>query len=215
MVTRVGAVRRAIRIASDDEARVRRDLRDARLAAGLSRESVGRTIGLPRSMIERIEAGTRRTTLSEYAAFGAAVGDDVRLRAYPAGDPIRDVGQQRLLGRFRLRLHPSLAWGTEVPLPIDDDLRAWDAVISGRGWRCHVEAETVLDDLQGLERRLERKRRDGGADHVILLVADTRRNRRALVSAPAAFGGFSRDARRVLGALGRGIDPGCDAIILV
>jgi hypothetical protein len=73
----------------------------------------------------------------------------------------------------------------------------------------------VLDDLQALERRLERKRRDGGADHVILLVADTRRNRRALASAPAAFGGFSHDARAVLRALRRGEDPGRDAIVMV
>jgi hypothetical protein len=154
-------------------------------------------------------------TVRDYAVLGAAVGLDIRLRAYPAGDPIRDVASQRLLSRFHAVLHPSLGWRTEVPLAITGDLRAWDAVIKGAGWRCHLEAETVLDDLQALERRLERKRRDGGADHVILLVADTKRNRRALAAAPAAFGGFSRDARAILGALRRGDDPGCDAIILV
>ena len=39
-------------------------------------------------MIERIESGTRSTSLREYAAIGAAVATDVRMRAYSAGDPI-------------------------------------------------------------------------------------------------------------------------------
>lgn len=147
--------------------------------------------------------------------MGAAVGLDVRLRAYVAGDPIRDAGQQRLLGRLRRRAHPGLGWGTEVPLPIDGDRRAWDALIRGAGWLAAVEAETVLDDLQAVERRVALKQRDGGVDHVILLVADTRRNRRALAAAPHAFAGFSRDARTVLRALGAGRDPGCSAVLFL
>jgi transcriptional regulator with XRE-family HTH domain len=214
MVTRVGPIRRAARVAVDDDARVRKDLRDARVAAGLSREAVARVIGLPRSAVERLESGARRTTLGEYAAFGAAVGLDVRLRAYPAGDPIRDAGQQRLLERFRNRLDPTLRWRTEVALPGDAELRAWDAETGGVGWRLPIDAETALFDIQAVERRVHRKQRDDGADHVLVLVADTKRNRRALAAAPAAFGSFSRDARAVFRALRRGEDPGTDAIIL-
>ena len=176
---------------------------------------VGRACGLSRTGIERIEAGTRRSTVRELAAFGAVVGLDVRLRAYPAGDAIRDAGQVRLLERLRQRLHPSLRWATEVPLPIDGDLRAWDALIRGDAWRIAVEAETVLDDLQARERSLALKMRDDRMDHVILLVADTRRNRRALIAAPAAFATFSRDARPVLRALGSGADPGMSAIVIL
>ena len=217
MVTRVGPVRRADRIAVDDEARVRDELRRGRLRAGLSREEVGAAIGLPRTLVERIENGTRPTQIREYARFGAAVGMDVRLRAYPAGDPIRDAGQQRLLERLRTRLHPDLVWRTEVPLPVEGDLRAWDAVIRGDGWRVVVEAETVLDDHQALERRLALKRRDGGEDHLLLLVGETRRNRRTLAAAPGAFAGLSRDARTTLGALREGRDPatGEGAIVIL
>jgi hypothetical protein len=215
VTSRVGPIARARRIAADDQARVRVEIERGRLAAGLSIADLGRTVGLSRSATSRALAGLRPMSVEEFALLGAAVGLDTRLRGYPAGDPIRDAGSQRLLERLRAQLHPSLGWRTEVPLEIDGDLRAWDAVIGGRRWQCHVEAETVLDDLQALERRLERKRRDGGAHHVVLLVADTKRNRRALAAAPAAFGGFSRDARAVLGALRRGEDPGCDAIILV
>ena len=72
------------------------------------------------------------------------------------------------------------------------DQRAWDAVITtvaqagdGRPRRCliGVEAETRLRDLQALQRRLALKRRDGGVDRVILLVADTRSNRAILLGA--------------------------------
>ncbi|HET9347069.1 MAG TPA: hypothetical protein VFO05_15355 [Candidatus Limnocylindrales bacterium] len=55
--------------------------------------------------------------------------------------------------------------------------------MTGRdGWRAGVEAETVVDDTQALDRKLALKKRDGLVDHVILLVADTPRNRRALAA---------------------------------
>ena len=143
------------------------------------------------------------------------MGLDVRLRAWPAGDPIRDAGQIRLLERLRARLHPSLRWSTEVPLPIEGDLRAWDAMIRGTGWRLPVDAESALDDLQAVERRLALKVRDGGADHVILLVSDTRRNRRALASAPGAFADLTLRTRAILNALGSGVHPGGSGIVIL
>jgi hypothetical protein len=73
----------------------------------------------------------------------------------------------------------------------------------------------VIDDIQALERRLALKIRDGGVDGVILVVADTRRNRRALAAAPAAFAAFDRDARSVLRALAEGRDPGGSAILFL
>jgi hypothetical protein len=181
----------------------------------LSIADVGRACGLSRSAASRALSGGRPTQLREYAAIAAAVGLDVRLRAYPAGDPIRDAGQQRLLERLRLRLHRRLRWRTEVALAVDGDLRAWDATIGSPPSALPVEAETVLDDIQAVERRLARKQRDGGADHVLLLVADTRRNRQALAAAPAAFQGFSRDARAVFRALGEGRAPGTSAIVML
>jgi hypothetical protein len=97
---------------------------------------------------------------------------------------------------------------TEVALPIDGDRRAWDAMIVGAGWRVGVEAETVLDDIQAVERRLALKRRDGDVDHVILLVADTRRNRLALAAAPGAFGDLPPRARMARRTLAAGRNPG-------
>jgi len=75
--------------------------------------------------------------------------------------------------------------------------------------------ESALDDLQAVERRLALKVRDGGADHVILLVSDTRRNRRALASAPGAFADLTLRTRAILNALGSGVHPGGSGIVIL
>jgi hypothetical protein len=170
---------------------------------------------MSRGQVERTEAGARRTTIQELACLGAAVGREIRLRAYPGGDPIRDAGQARLVNRLRNEVGASLRWRTEVPLPIPGDLRAWDAVISGPGWRIAVEAETVLTDVQAVERRLALTRRDGGIEHVLLLVADTPRNRRARAAAPAAFVDLNGRPREILAALRAGLDPGHSGLVFL
>ena len=216
MGTRNGPVDRARRRIEEDLYRVRFELGSARRGAGLSLDQIGETCDVAGSTAGRIESGfIRDPDLRMLAMLAATVGLELRLRAYPSGDPIRDAGQQRLLQRLRLRVHADLPWRTEVPLPVDGDGRAWDAVIRTRTWRLAVEAETVLEDIQAVERRVALKQRDGHMETVILLVADTRRNRRALASAPAAFAGFSRDSRSVLRALGRGEDPGTSAIVVL
>jgi hypothetical protein len=215
MPTRDGPVARGIRIAAEDQRRVLAELAQAQRSAGLSDEDVARACRMSRWTMARIVDGHRRASVVELAAIGAAVGRDIRLHAYPAGDPIRDAGQQRLMNRFRARLHPSLVMPTEVGLPIDGDLRAWDGFVLGVDWRRPAEAETVLDDIQALERRLALKIRDGGVDGVILVIADTLRNRRALAAAPGSFSTFDRNARRVLAALAAGRDPGGSSLILL
>lgn len=216
MGVKSGVADRARRRIGEDDRRVRAEIAQARRGAGLSQDAVGAACGISGSAEGRIESGATHTVdVAIFACLGAAVGLEIRLRAFPAGDPIRDAGQQRLLERLRTRLHPSLVWRTEVPLPIDGDPRAWDAHIRGDGWVIAVEAETVLDDLQAVERRIALKRRDGRMTDVIVLVAATRRNRRALAAAPNAFPDLSRDARAVLRELALGRCPGIGAIVLL
>jgi transcriptional regulator with XRE-family HTH domain len=201
---------------ADDLIRARREIDQARRLAGLSLADLGQAGGLTASAVMRILNGTTRLADMEVVAcLGAAVGLDVRLRVYPAGDPIRDAGQARLLERLRLQVHPSLRWRTEVPLPIEGDLRAWDATIRGSGWLLAVEAETVVVDVQALERKLGLKQRFGGVHHLLLLVADTPRNRQALSAAPAAFQGWPLRTREILCALRAGRDPGAGGIVFL
>jgi len=145
------------------------ELRTARIGAGLSQAAVARAAGLSPAQVSRIERGALlHVALEDIALLSAVLGLEPSLRIYPVGDPIRGAAQRALLERFRARIHPSLGWRTEVPLPIHGDRRAWDAVIRGNGFMVGVEAETRLHDVQALGRRLAFKRRDGAVDGLIL-----------------------------------------------
>jgi len=192
------------------------DVRSARQGAGLSQKAIADSCGLNPSRVSRLEGGQiKRPALEDLFCLAEVVGLEASLRAYPAGDLIRDAGHNRLLERLRRRLGPDLMWGTEVPLPHVGDRRAWDAVIAGPGWTAMVEAETVVSDGQALHRRLAIKRRDGESDLLILLVADTPRNRAALLATRAAFAEFQLDTREVLTALGRSRRPAASGIVVL
>jgi hypothetical protein len=168
----------------------------------------------------RFERGElERVSVAELGAWCAVVGLDLAIRAYPAGDPIRDRAQLMLLERLRARLHPSLRWRTEAPLPIEGDLRAWDAEITGRHpapWRARVEAETRIGDGQALERRLGLKVRDDPDGHLILLVSDTRTNRRALASIGTGLDHLApAGMREIMAALSIGKDPGRGGVVIL
>lgn len=193
------------------------ELRTARLDRGLSSTVVAAAAGISRSQYSRIERGlVRSVSIERIATLLAVVGLDLSARAYPAGQPLRDAGHAALLGRLRARLHRSLRFATEVPFPTAGDPRAWDAVISGPGWRYGVEAETRPTDLQALERRLSLKVRDGSVDGIVLVLLDSRHDR-DLVRAHAAHlaAGFPVPGRRALELLGAGVEPGGSAVILL
>jgi hypothetical protein len=82
-----------------------------------------------------------------------------------------------------MHVGPPLTHRTEVPLPATTDhpeRRAWDAVVFGHARRTAVELETRLYDVQGQVRRLHLKERDDPPDQLLLVIAETRANRRAL-----------------------------------
>lgn len=217
------AVDRAARVARRDLLGLGSDLRSARVSAGLTLEDVGRAAGLSASTVGRIERSRHEAvTVVQLARIGAIVGLDVRIRAYPGPDPIRDAAQTALLSRFRERLHPDLTFRTEVPLPIANDLRAWDGMISGlRSSDEHhrimpTEAETRIHDVQAQFRRIELKARDAEIEHFVVVILDTAANREAIDAARAALADrFPIGARRALAALGRGEHPGGSALVFL
>jgi transcriptional regulator with XRE-family HTH domain len=207
---------RAERLADETLRSLGRELRHARLGAGLSQRAVAGAGGLSHSAICRIERGrVPNVPVRTLVVLATSLGLVILTRPFPEGDAIRDAGHARLLGRFRTRLHSTLRWRTEVPLPRPGDRRSWDAVTGADSWRAGVEAETVINDTQALERRLYLKRRDGDVDHLILLVADTPRNRRALAAAPTAFSDLRLSSRQILNALAAGRDPGGSGIVIL
>ena len=217
MATRDTALARADRTTNRALSAIGREIRDARTAAGISQTVVGRKVGISHAHVGRLERGlVAAASVRILARMAETVGLDLVVRAYPGGDPIRDVAQVRLLERFRARLQAGLRWRTEVPLPIPGDRRAWDAVIGGDGWSLPVEAETRIADAQALVRRIGLKLRDGGFERVILVVADTRANRAALKTAGVEFTqAFPIEQGIVLRALRRGEDPGGGGIVML
>jgi transcriptional regulator with XRE-family HTH domain len=220
MTTRERVADRGRRRCRDAVRRVAEDGRLARIGAGLSQAEVGRAIGSSHSRVGRFERGeVAYPDLEFLGAYCAVLGLDLALRAYPAGDPIRDRAQLALLERFRARLDPRLRWRAEVPLPLDRDLRAWDAEVIGREpgpWRARVEAETRISDGQALERRLTLKQRDDPFGHVILLISDTRANRAGVhVLRDGIREQFPLGTRAILAALRVGSDPGGSGIVIL
>ncbi|HEY4634537.1 MAG TPA: hypothetical protein VIH00_11545 [Candidatus Limnocylindrales bacterium] len=182
-----------------------------------------RSAGMSPAQAGRIERGELIAVRHEHLVrLGAAVGLDIRVNTYPGPDPIRDAGQAAVFRRLTPRLHPRLALRIEVPLPGLGDQRAWDGVVVGlldpvSGTRpLPTEVETRLTDGQAQLRRIALKLRDSGMDAVLVIVADTRRNRAALRElAPLLADDFPVTARKALVALRAGDHPGGSAIVLL
>jgi transcriptional regulator with XRE-family HTH domain len=193
------------------------EIRQARLDRGLTQADVGRAVCMSHGWVSRLERGLAHDlTIRQASLLLAAVGLRLRASAYPGGPPIRDEAHAALLERMRARLHRSLRWATEVPLPIPGDLRAWDATIRGGDWIVGVEAETRPRDLQALTRRVALKKRDGGIDLVLLVLLDSRHNRTLLREVrPALTEAFPTDGRRALELLGAGVSPSGSAIVML
>ena len=218
--TRERPIDRGRRLATADRIRIGYELRVARQILGESVHVVGRAIEMSGMQVSRIERGIVPTiSVEQLARLGAAVGLDVRVRAYPGPSPVLDASQMALLGRLRARLPKHLLFRTEVPLPSIGDQRAWDASIGrlvGIADVLPVEAETRLVDGQAQFRRIALKLRDSGLEHVLVVLADTRRNRDVLRSAASILvGDFPVSPRRALAALSAGHHPGGSAIVLI
>ncbi len=203
--------------------RVGSELRQARNDGGLSIRVVAEAADISGPQISRIERGLIRTcSIDKLARIGAVVGLDVRLRSYPGSDALRDAGQIRVIERLRTKVHASVSTRLEVPLPIMGDRRAWDMWLGnlldelGRHRGMPAEVETRISDGQAQIRRLTLKMRDAEVDHVLLVVADTPINRRAVAAAWNVLGGmFPISARKALTALAAGRYPGGSSLIFI
>ncbi|HYI67870.1 MAG TPA: helix-turn-helix transcriptional regulator [Candidatus Limnocylindrales bacterium] len=192
------------------------EVRGARRMAGISQDTLGAAVGLSGSEVGRVERGEAPWLTFDHAArLLAGVGLDLWVRAYPGGLPVRDAAHLQLLARFEARLPVSVRCHREWPIPGRSDRRAVDLLLIGLPRKVGVEAETVLDDLQALERAVNLKRRDAALERMILLVRDSVRNREILRSAGPLRRSFPLNTRAVMAALARGKDPGADGIAIL
>lgn len=218
----MAGVRRRGDLGADDARRASgqlgRELRETRLASGLSQATVARAASLSPAQVGRLERGEiRRPNLDQLARCARSLGLELSARLYPVGAPVRDAGQLALLGRFERCLGVPLRLIREEPLPLAADQRAWDGVIHGGGQPCFVEAETRIGDVQALERRIRLKQRDDPRATVVLLVAARSGHNRTIITAhrEALRELLPLDGAAVLRALRAGRCPPTGGIVVV
>jgi transcriptional regulator with XRE-family HTH domain len=217
VANRTNPVHEAERLARWQLAEVGRELRVARITGGRTQAAVAHAIGTSVARISRLERGLVPTvTHRQLARMAGATGLRLYIRAYPAGRRLLDAPQLALLGELRRRAHSDWQWETEVPIPIPGDLRAVDACATMPDCRVAVELWTRLADWQAQSRAALLKRRDLGADRLVVVLRDTRANREALRQAGTdALASFPVLPRAVLRALAERRDPAGNGVVFL
>lgn len=194
-----------------------RDLRAARLAAGLSQAAVSRALGCSRQLVTLLEVGRVDPSPIQMARWGAAVGLDIPIRTFAGGAPLRDAGQLRLLRRLHEAVGDTWTWRAEVPVTADPrDRRAIDAVLSRGRVRVAIEAIVRLSDAQAQVRAAMLKQNALGVDRMVIALAKTRHNRAALeMAAPTMRASFPCGPRETLVALREGRLPAGNGLVVV
>jgi transcriptional regulator with XRE-family HTH domain len=217
MATRTRALDEARRVWHRSALEIGDQLRAGRHQLGVTQTQIGAAIGVSPSEISRRELGrSRRLTGQKLALHAAAVGLKLSIKLYPVGGGIRDAGQARYISEFVARVGRLWKVRLEAPIPLAGDLRAVDVLLSSDRARIAVEVITRLADLQAQVRAAQLKARDIGATRLILVIAGTHANRRALGSArPTLIDSFDLDTRRLILELAAGRDPGRDGVVIL
>jgi hypothetical protein len=159
----------------------------------------------------------REIAFEDVAAYGALVGLRLSAKLYLDGSGLRDGHQLRMMNTYRGLVAPG-AWASamEVPVGGSGDLRAVDYVLARGELRIGHEFISRIRDVQAQARRLLLKKRDANLTRLVLVVADTHANRRAVAEAGQVLrDAFPLGTRQVLDALRRGEDPGGDGIVFL
>ena len=217
MAVRTNLVDEAVRRARQQLTTVISERGAARRAAGLSQAAVGAACGWSRQLVGAMESGRIEPTPTQLARWGAVVGLDIPIRTYPGGSPLRDAGQLRLLARFQRAVGSSWAWRTEVPVSSDPlDRRAIDCVAVRHPYRVGIEAIARFADSQAQIRGATLKQKAAGLDRMLLVMADTRHNRRAVeIAAPSLAPAFQLTGREVLAPMRTGELPTANGVVLI
>jgi transcriptional regulator with XRE-family HTH domain len=204
MATRERPIDRGRRLGRQVGVRLLGELRAERLKADVSQREMARQLGWSQARYWRFE-GARDATLTELTAVSALLGLELSANLHRVSDALADRGQLELLARFRARLSPSIKVFTEALLPNPGERRSWDLLLRIVAQVVGVEAETKVRDVQATVRKIRGRERDGGADELLIVLADTRSNRAVRDELLLALGErFATKPRLLFDALHRG-----------
>ncbi|MGH2444618.1 MAG: helix-turn-helix domain-containing protein [Candidatus Limnocylindria bacterium] len=216
MTSRRNRVSEADRRARRQLAAVLDDAHERRLMSGIHQADVSSLLGCSRSWVGTLERGeVGDVGVVQLARLCAAVGLDLSVRTFEGGSVLRDAGQVKLLNRLRSECHASLSWRLEV-FVAPGDQRAFDALIGMRPRISAVEAITRLRDGQAQVRIAQAKQEAADIASLILLIAGTNANRRAVREAGSQLrDAFPLSTKAVLTSLRRGEVPDRNGIVLM
>lgn len=192
------------------------DLREARIAAGLRQADVARAVRRSPSAIGRVERNVAgRAAIEDLAVHAAVLGLRLSTQLYPGGGRLRDGSQLKMINRYRTIVEPG-GWTSRLEVPVGGagDLRAFDMVLSRPPWHIAHEFVSRMRDVQAQIRPLVRKQHDSGCQRLVVVVAATHANRRAVDEAgPAILAAFPLGTRAVLAALRAGRPPAANGLV--
>jgi hypothetical protein len=175
-------------------------------------------IGCSQAELSRFERSETidRASFVMVGAVAAVLGKQLGANLYPGGEPIRDKGHQALITRFRAVLGVAWRIAAEVPLPTPGDRRAWDLLLRIPSQLVGVEAETRIRDIQAFVRRIREREIEGGANAIVIVLAESAHNRRLLPQLLEALGPrYATPPRRMLKALRDGAPLPGSGVVLV
>jgi hypothetical protein len=150
------------------------------------------------------------------ARIARVVGLELWVRCYPAPGQLRDAAHVALISRLLARVPPAVDRHLEAQIQPGDP-RAWDLLLRFEdGATVGVAAETRIRDLQALLRREEAKLADSGVTRLVLLVANTKHNRRTLAEAGTVVrSAFPLGTRGIFASVGREEVPTSNGLVVL
>lgn len=197
------------------------ELRNARMAAGLSLDQLAREVGWSATAVGRLDSGQRRDVgVVELSEIASVLGYEVSVGLHPIGDPVRDKGQLACGRRFDALLSDRWRGTDETLLPGAGEQRAWDKLLRLVGvtprYLVGVDIESRVWDVQAIVRRTRARERDGQVDHILIALADTAHNRRVIEELRSGLGpAYGTSTRVILRALRQGRPLPGSGVLLV
>ena len=192
------------------------ELRAERQTANVSQRAVAHELGWQQSELNRLERyGFPSVPLVRLAEIAAVLGLEMSVRLHRVGDPLRDRASQALIGRLLTYVASNYRVVREALLPSGGQ-RSWDVLLRVGSALIGVEAVTRVRDIQALVRFIRLRERDGGVDHVLLILSDSVHNRALLDELRDALGPrFATASADILAALraGRPV-PGSGVVLM-